>query len=274
MGELAMAAADRQNAVDYARDYDEQVKSLIKTNINALRSMMPSVVTPKRMLQLSMECLRRNPKLRECSPESFFAALSTCSALGLEPNAVDGLQNAYIIPRFNKYTKRQEATFELGYPGAIELMLRSGKVLDVRARAVHENDEFEYTFGTEERLRHKPAEKNPGELTHVYCVARLVDGSTHLEVMTRAEVDKRRGVSRAKDNGPWATWYDEMAKKTVLLYTSKWLPRSAEIQRARLLDGTTPKFENDGSKGELVPGERPWDDEITVEYEERHGQDG
>lgn len=268
MGQLAVAANERQMQVNARAGYDEEVRNLIGANITAIKKMMPSTVTPARVLQLSMEALRRTPKLRECSPESFVAALTTCSALGLEPSAVDGMGNCYIIPRYNKTTRSTEATFELGYPGAIALMHRAGVVRDICARVVHANDVFEYEFGTTERLRHVPAAQNPGPVTHAYCIAKLADGTHHVEVMTREEIDRHRNYSAAKDRGPWATHYEEMAKKTVVLYASKWLPRSAEVQQARAFDGTAPRFEGAGVDAEVVPGERPWDDEVAVEYVE------
>ena len=268
MGQLAVAANERQQQLAAQGSYDDAVKNLIRANIKAIKKMVPSTVTPARVLQLSMEALRRTPKLRECSPESFVAALTTCSALGLEPSAVDGLGNAYIIPRYNKATRSTEATFELGYPGAIILMHRAGVVRDITARVVHENDVFELELGTSERLRHVPAARNAGAVTHVYCIAKLVDGTHHVEVMTKEEIDRHRNYSSAKDRGPWATHYEEMAKKTVVLYASKWLPRSAEVQKARAFDGTAPRFEGEGATEEVVPGERTWDDEVAVEYEE------
>lgn len=268
MGQLAVANEQRQQQIAAQGTYDDAVRGLITSNIRAIRKMVPSTVTPARVLQLSMEALRRTPKLRECSPESFVAALTTCSALGLEPSAVDGLGSAYIIPRYNKATKSTEATFELGYPGAIILMHRSGVVRDVCARVVHANDVFELEFGTSERLRHVPAPKDAGPVTHAYCIAKLADGTHHVEVMTREEIDRHRNYSAAKDRGPWATHYEEMAKKTVVLYASKWLPRSAEVQQARAFDGTSPRIEGEGEAAEIVPGEKSWDDEEAVEYVE------
>lgn len=247
MGELAAmgeAALDAQAAI---ASQDDRFKALLASAIPAMRRIMPSVATPQRAFQIYMECVRKNPQLRQCDPNGIVSCLMTCSALGLEPSAVDNLGRAYIIPRYNSKTGRQEATFELGYPGAIELAMRSGNVRDIRARAVHERDEFEYQLGTEEFLRHVPARRDPGELTHVYCVAVMADGSRHLEVMTKGDVDRRRRFSKAK-GGPWADHYDEMAKKTVVLYTCKWLTKSAEVQLAMGADGTVPTLPGSDSE--------------------------
>jgi recombinational DNA repair protein RecT len=50
--------------------------------------------------------------------------------------------------------------------------------------------------------------------------------------MTRDEVEAIRKRSRSANNGPWATDFDEMAKKTVFRRASKWIELSSEIRDA------------------------------------------
>mgnify|MGYP000606408718 CR=1 FL=1 len=52
----------------------------------------------------------------------------------------------------------------MGYRGMIDLARRSGQLVDISARAVHQGDEFSYSYGLNEDLRHVPC-ANPGELT-------------------------------------------------------------------------------------------------------------
>ena len=52
-----------------------------------------------------------------------------------------------------------------------------------------------------------------------------------LDVMSRAEIEKVRGRSRASASGPWVTDFVEMAKKTVLRRLAKLAPMSVEDQR-------------------------------------------
>ena len=49
-------------------------------------------------------------------------------------------------------------------------------------------------------------------------------------------MDAIRNQSKSKNNGPWVTHYEEMAKKTVLRKLFKWLPCSVEMQKAVSLD--------------------------------------
>jgi recombinational DNA repair protein RecT len=79
-------------------------------------------------------------------------------------------------------------------------------------------------------------EADRGELRFVYAVAKLKDGGTQFDVMSKVEIDKIRARSKAGNFGPWKTDYDEMAKKTVIRRLFKYLPVSVEMQRAVGLD--------------------------------------
>ena len=60
-------------------------------------------------------------------------------------------------------------------------------------------------------------------------MATLKGGMTQFEVMSKADVDAIRSVSKSKDNGPWVTNYPEMARKTVLRRLVKYLPMAIEL---------------------------------------------
>ena len=118
----------------------------------------------------------------------------------------------------------------------IDLARRSGQIVSLTARTVHENDAFKYEFGLEETMHHVPADGDRGKMTHVYAVAKLKGGGVQFDVMSRADVDKVRSTSKAGTNGPWVTHFEEMAKKTVIRRLFKYLPVSIEIQQAVTLD--------------------------------------
>jgi recombination protein RecT len=101
---------------------------------------------------------------------------------------------------------------------------------------VYENDVFMYEYGLKEDIKHIPCMDDRGKIIAVYAVAILKDGGHQFDVMSKAEVDNIRNSSKSKDNGPWVTHYEEMAKKTVLRRLFKWLPCSVEMQKAVILD--------------------------------------
>lgn len=203
------------------------LKKLLEASKKEVEAALPKHVTPDRMLRIAMTEARKIPKLLECDPASFLGAMIQASQLGLEPGGVLG--HCYLIP----YGK--EVQFMVGYRGMLDLAMRSDKVSHIAARAVHEGDEFEWEFGLNEDLTHKPTTE-PGEITHVYCVVHLKNGCKMFDVMSRAEVEKVRRSSKAGNNGPWVSHFEEMAKKTIIRRLFKYMPLSIEIQRAVGLD--------------------------------------
>lgn len=209
------------------------VMGLLEQMKGEIARCLPSHLTPDRMARIAMTELRKTPKLQECDPMSFIAAIMQASQLGLEPGIMG---SCYLIPFFNSKLGKYECTFMPGYRGFLDLARRSGQIKSLVARAVYENDVFEYEYGLEERVTHKPAMDERGELRAVYAVALLKDGGHQFEVMSKREIEAVRQKSQGKNAGPWTEYYDEMARKTVVRKLFKWLPCSVEMQKAVSLD--------------------------------------
>lgn len=223
--------------------------ALLKRYWPRISAVMPKHMNPDRMFQLAISCYNQTPKLNQCTPETVLSCLMKCSALGMEPSAVDGLGRAYILPFFNKKTGRMEATLILGYKGMIDLARRSGEIKDISARVVHAGDEFEYEYGLTEGLRHVPSTEpvDGRPMTHVYMVAHFKDGGHYIDVMSKAEVDGIRKRSKSPSSGPWATDYEAMARKTVIRRAFPYLPVSVETEQDVAADDTTPVvYDDDG----------------------------
>lgn len=219
-------------------------QDVLRGQWHKIEAVLPRQMSGERLFQMAVSAYNHEPKLAKCDLASLLSCVMRCSALGVEPSSVDGLGRAYILPYWNSKARRHEATFILGYKGMIDLARRSGQVMDISARAVYDGDEFEYEFGLEERLRHIPMadERTPDKLTHVYVVAHFKDGGHYIDVMTRAEVERVRQRSKAKDSGPWVTDYDSMAKKSVVRRAFPYLPVSIEAQMAAVSDETDGGF--------------------------------
>ena len=54
-----------------------------------------------------------------------------------------------------------------------------------------------------------------GEIIGVYAIAVFRDGSQKVATMSKKEIDAAKNASKAKF-GPWVTWFEEMAKKSVI----------------------------------------------------------
>jgi len=165
----------------------------------------------------AMIAVARNPKLLDCTRFSFLESVVRAAERGLRFAGAGG--EAYLIPYKSK------CTLIIGYRGLCALARRTGKVIRLEARCVHEKDSFKIEYGDSQKLIHKPhLGPDRGEITCCYALGELRGGSVQLEVMTRVQIDEIRKRSRAGDTGPWQTDYEEMARKTVLRRLCKYLP--------------------------------------------------
>lgn len=193
-----------------------------------LSMAIPRHLSVDRLLRVAMTSIRTNPKLLDCTQESLLACIMGCAQLGLEPEPFLG--QAYLVP----YNRQGRLICQLipGYRGYIALARRSGEVKSVTAQVVYENDRFEMEYGLEETLKHTPAEGNRGKPKGAYVIFRYKDDSHSFDYMSRADIEKIRERSKAKDSGPWVTDWDEMAKKTVIRRHIKLVPLSVEMATA------------------------------------------
>lgn len=200
------------------------------------RALPEHVASPERIARIALTELRRVPHLAECTQESFGGALMTCAQLGLEPGGVAG--EAYLLPFFNKHARAYEVQLVLGYQGMAKLFWQHPLAAGLDAHTVHEGDEFDYAYGLEPTLRHRPALTGRGAVIGYYALARLTNGGSSFVVLSVEDVEAIRKRSKAKGSGPWATDYDAMARKTCIRQLFKLLPKSAELARAVAHDGT------------------------------------
>ncbi|OMD55390.1 recombinase RecT [Paenibacillus odorifer] len=229
----------------------------------AIAQAIPKHLTPDRLLRIATTSIRTNPKLKVCSPESLLGAVMQCAQLGLEPSI---LGHAYLIPYKNKGV--DECQFQIGYKGLIELARRTGQISSIMAQAVHQNDEFEYEYGINEKLKHVPADGDRGAVVKYYSYAKFKDGGYSFMVMSRQDIVIHRDkFSKAKNFGPWVDHFDEMAKKTVLKSLMKYMPISVEFQRAVDQDETTKYFDSSAENMSEIVDVTDWKD-VTEETTE------
>lgn len=239
--ELAMQAhAAHQPEQDVKLTKNMTIPDMVKAMAPEIRKALPSVLTPERFTRIALSALNNTPQLQNCTPMSFIAALLNAAQLGLEPNTPLG--QAYLIPYKNKGVL--ECQFQIGYKGLIDLAYRNGQMQTIQAQAVYENDFFQYEYGLEPKLVHRPASSDRGELVYFYGIFRTVNGGFGFSVMSRADMDNyAKTYSKAFDSGysPWKTSYEEMSKKTVIKQALKYAPIKTDFQRALSADETIKK---------------------------------
>lgn len=237
------------------------IAELIKAIEPEIRKALPEVITPERFTRMALSALNTTPKLRECTPMSFLAALMNAAQLGLEPNTPLG--QAYLIPYNNKGV--MECQFQIGYKGLIDLSYRNPQMQIISAQAVYENDVFEYELGLNPKLEHRPALEDRGEVRLFYGMFKLVNGGYGFEVMSKAAMDAyAREYSKAFDSSfsPWKNNYIGMAKKTVIKQALKYAPLKTDFRKALSNDETIKKeLSEDMSE---IHGEEIWE----AEYKE------
>lgn len=190
-----------------------------------IAAALPKHMSADRMARVALTTINKTPKLAQCTQESFFSALMTCSQLGLEP---DG-RLAHLIPYGN------QCQLIIDYKGLVDLAYRSKEVLSIHADVIYEGDEFEYDLGQVKRhtpwawRKDKPEEK--GKLLGAYCIVKMQGAEKH-EVMAVDEIEAIKKRSKSGTSGPWVTDFNEMAKKTVFKRASKWIPLSPEVRDA------------------------------------------
>jgi recombination protein RecT len=208
-----------------------ELSDLLQRMSPEIARAVPKHVNPDRMVRIAVTSLRVNPLLLKCTPASFLGSVMSAAQLGLEIGGPMAL--AYLVPY------KDECTLIVSYRGMMNLARRSGMVKAIRAHDVREGDKFSYSYGLNPTLDHVPSEAADREerpITHVYAVAKIMEGEPVFTVLTRAQVEKFRQRSRAKDSGPWVTDYAAMALKTAVRRLFTWLPQSSEMALAAALD--------------------------------------
>lgn len=217
---------------------EKSIKDLITIMKPQIEKALPDVITAERFTRMALTAVSNNPKLQNCSSQSFLGAMMNAAQLGLEPNTPLG--QAYLIPYGN------QCQFQIGYKGLIDLAHRSGEFKSIYAHAVHENDEFDFSLGLDAKLEHKPKLTNRGEVIAYYAVYRLTNDGYAFEIMSKDDVIAHaQTYSKSYKNGPWQTAFDEMAKKTVLKKLLKYAPIKTEFVRKVSEDESVKKFDKD-----------------------------
>ena len=182
---------------------------------------LPPQITPEKFERVCATAIAMNPRLLETDRRSLYGAMTKCAQDGLLP---DGREAALVV-----YGK--ETAYLPMVAGIMKKVRNSGEIGNWSVHVVREHDDFDYELGDEERIVHKPARKDRGEVIGAYSIVALKNGEKSREYMDVAEIESVRTRSRAKDSGPWKTDYAEMCKKTVIRRHSKRLPMSTDLDQ-------------------------------------------
>ena len=201
------------------------LRDLLDKNKASLQAALPKHMNADRLIRVALTAWQKTPELANCSARSVLGAVMEAAQLGLEPDGMLG--HAYLIPY------KGSAKLIPGYKGYIALGYRSGMVASFSAHVVYSNDHFDFSFGLDEKLDHKPCmDGDRGTPICVYAVCKLKDGAHSMVVLTKTEVEKFRHRSQAPNSPAWTKDWDAMACKTAVRQLAKWIPQCPELQTA------------------------------------------
>jgi recombination protein RecT len=200
------------------------------------KAALPAHIPVERFMRVVMTAIQNNPGLLECERRSLWNSAIRAAQDGLLP---DGREGAIV-----KYANI--AQWMPMIAGLRKKVRNSGEIATWDAHVVHANDKFQFRLGDDPVILHEPTLDEPGTVVAAYSIATLKSGEKTREVMSVAAIEKIRSRSKAKNNGPWVTDYEEMCRKTVARRHSKVLPMSTDLDDLIRRDDDLYDFE--GSK--------------------------
>lgn len=203
---------------------------------------LPAGIKPERFESMMRTAFYENfQTFSRSTPESFLFAVAAAAELGLMISKTAG--HAYLVPY------KGAVQLIVGYKGLIFLAARAGILSQAEAHAVYGGQEFLYYMENNEwKSRHVPfgeTSTKDDNITHVYGILTLTNGSKKFDCLTRDQIETVRGKAPSANSPAWRDSWGEMAKKTVLRRMFKTLPVDPECELMRALhiddEPETPK---------------------------------
>jgi len=228
------------------------------------RAALPPQIPVERFIRTTITAVQMSPQLLDADRRSLLAACMRAAQDGLLP---DGREAALVIFKSKGGTPTVQYMPMVG--GLFKKARNSGEIASIGAHVVYERDAFDYVLGDDEKIDHKPfLGADRGKPIAAYAIAKTKDGAIYREVMSHADIEKVRAVSRAKsDDSPWSNWWDEMARKTVFRRLAKRLPSSADLEQ-------TLEHDNEVSGFTQQVGASPLDLDVTLDLHAQPGERG
>ena len=240
------------------QQFNKVMKAQIAKAFSNAGKALTTHLTPDRAYMFVNMSMRANPKLLECSVPSLITSLMATAMMGLDIAAGE----AYIVPYWNTKLKGFEAVPIVGYKGDLKNIYRfkldrnTPLVKSVEVFAVHKNDYFKVTAGSDSKIVHEPDYfSERGEAVAYYAIAQMTGGGFIYHIMTTPEIrNHAEKFSKSKDKsgklyGVWVDHFESMAKKTVIHQLKKLLPSSfieSEFVDTDVFDNRRVEMSEDG----------------------------
>ena len=227
-----------------------------------------NLVTWAEESQFALQAIQKNDKLAQCIPHTVQNAVINVAAVGLTLNPALGY--AYLVPESEKLKEGgreqwvQCCNLRVSFKGLLKIATDSGSILWAKAEIVKYKDLFTYKGPCEIPQHEMDAFGDRGDVVGVYCIAKTHQGDHLVDVMSAAEIAKIRGS--AKQDGVWAKWPEEMAKKAILKRASKQWPKTDRTDRLDRAIAVVNEYEGSDER-DITPKEQS-QEEINAQFEE------
>ena len=241
-----------------------------------------------------LSIVTNNNLLAKATNESIMTAAMKAATLKLpiEPS----LGMAYVVP-YNRsekhgdtWIKINEAQFQMGYRGFIQLAQRSGQIRNINCDIVYKEEFLRYdkVYGT---LHLKEEQVDSGEVEGYFASLELINGFRKMifwkkeKVIAHAQKYSKtydKQIGDFKSGTPWKTEFDAMAQKTLIKeLLSKYAPLSTELQEAIIADNEDSNVNEVKRAKDVTPPESdnlsdllgaPEETGVVIEQEPENGQ--
>lgn len=179
-----------------------------------------------------LSLVKNNELLLKAAPNTVIAAMQAAT-LKLPINQNLGL--AYIVPYWNSKAKENQAQFQMGWKGLVQLAERTGQYKTINASVVYEGQIEDIDFITGNIIRgRKISDTVVGYVAYI----EFLNGFSKTFYMSKEEVEahaSKYSQSYRKGFGVWKDNFDAMALKTVIkLLISKYGIMSIEMESSSL----------------------------------------
>ena len=180
-----------------------------------------------------LSLVKNNELLLKAAPNTVIAAAMQAATLKLPINQNLGL--AYIVPYWNSKAEENQAQFQMGWKGFVQLAERTGQYKTINASVVYEGQIEDIDFITGNIIRGK---KISDTVVGYVAYIEFLNGFSKTFYMSKEEVEahaSKYSQSYRKGYGVWKDNFDAMALKTVIkLLISKYGIMSIEMESSSL----------------------------------------
>lgn len=217
---------------------EEQVHPLVrfKRDMTDMVAKELDMLTPEdraKMKSAAIVAVTKDPELLLADRQSFMAAIRMCAQHGVIPDGNEATLQVYntkVKDRDGKEIWIKKVTYLPMIRGIVVRVLRSGQIKLFWAEVVYGHEVFriDQSHGDRRPVHdYDPMRRGADkDIIGAYAVSVYQDGTTDVEAMPRAEIEKVRNAAKTKN--VWDGWLSEKSKVAVMKRMSKRLPMSAK----------------------------------------------